>query len=155
MTVREMVEKDRPYLDDFLYDAIFVPEGETPPPYEIIYRPELQVYVTDLGHNKDDHILIAEEDGKIIGACWARIMDDYGHVDDETPSIIISVKAPYRGKGTGTALLSELISRLKEKGYARLSLSCQKANRALRLYIRSGFSVVQDKGDEYIMVKEL
>ena len=155
MRIREMRETDRPFLNDFLYDAIFVPEGETPPPYEIIYKPELQVYVTDLGRQPDDLILIAEEDGVPVGACWCRIMDDYGHVDDETPSIIISVKNGYRGRGFGTALLSALLSRLKEKGYSQVSLSCQKANRAVHLYQRLGFKAVLDRDDEYIMVIKL
>ncbi|MDD7009217.1 MAG: GNAT family N-acetyltransferase [Spirochaetales bacterium] len=153
--IRELRTSEVKELDTFLYEAIFIPEGVEAPPKDIIFQPALQVYVADFGKRKGDKCLVAETDAKIIGAVWVRIMNDYGHVDDETPSIIISVKAPYRGQGTGTALLSELISRLKTKGYARVSLSCQKANRALRLYIRSGFSVVQDKGDEYIMVKEL
>jgi len=35
--------------------------------------------------------LVAEIKEKIVGAVWARIMDDYGHIDDETPSFAISL----------------------------------------------------------------
>lgn len=33
-----------------------------------------------------------------IGAVWTRIMDDYGHVDDDTPSFAISLYKEYRGQ---------------------------------------------------------
>ena len=31
-------------------------------------------------------------DHDIVGAVWIRIMNDYGHIDDQTPSLAISVK---------------------------------------------------------------
>lgn len=142
-------------MDRFLYLAIYVPKGENPPPYEIIQKPELQVYVKDLGKEKDDHILVGEENGKIVAASWVRIMDDYGHIDDDTPSLIISVEEKYRGKGIGRNLLIAMFSLLSSYGYKSVSLSCQKENYALNLYKSLGFYVVFDKDDEFIMRKEL
>ena len=81
-TIREIKEEEIKLLDRFLYLAIYVHKGEVPPPFEIIYKPELQVYVDNLGKEKDDHILIAELDGLVVGAVWVRIMDDYGHIDN-------------------------------------------------------------------------
>ena len=154
-TIRSINNDEVPNLDRFLYLAIFVPEGETPPPYSIIEKPELQVYVESLGKKKDDHIILAEEEGKIVGAAWARIMNDYGHLDDETPSIIISVEKEYRGKGIGKTMLSSLISILKNTGYKSVSLSVQKENYWLKTYKQFGFFVEKEEGSEYIMRKLL
>ena len=100
-------------LKDFLYEAIYIPKGVEPPPKSVIELPELQVYICDFGKSKNDKVLVAELDGYIIGAVWSRIMNDYGHIDNETPSIAMSVYKKYRGLGIGTALLKELLSLLK------------------------------------------
>lgn len=84
--IRVIRESEYPILKDFLYEAIFVPEGVLPPPREILNRPELQVYIAGFGEEKGDMGLLAEVNHKIVGAVWARIMDDYGHIDEETPS---------------------------------------------------------------------
>lgn len=90
-TIREIQKQEYPLLDHFLYEAIFVPEGIEPPPKTIIASPELQVYVAHFGEEKDDWGLAAEVDGKIVGAVWVRIMNDYGHIDRQTPSLAISL----------------------------------------------------------------
>ena len=153
--IREIKEEEIKLLDRFLYLAIYVHKGEVPPPFGIIYKPELQVYVENLGKEKDDHILIAEADDKIVGAVWVRIMDDYGHIDDETPSLIISVEKEYRGKGIGRSLLSSMLSLLSKCGYKAVSLSCQKENYAVSLYKSLGFEIIKDIDEEYIMRKNL
>ena len=58
----------------------------------IIDRLELRVYIADFGTKKDDIGLGAEVDNKPIGAVWVRIMNDYGHIDDDTPSFAISLQ---------------------------------------------------------------
>lgn len=153
--IREIKEEEIKLLDRFLYLAIYVHKGEVPPPFGIIYKPELQVYVKNLGKEDDDHILIAEADDKIVGAVWVRIMDDYGHIDDETPSLIISVEKEYRGKGIGRSLLSSMLSLLSKYGYKAVSLSCQKENYAVSLYKSLGFEIIKDIDEEYIMRKSL
>ena len=64
-------------------------------------------------------------------------MDDYGHIDDEAPSLAMSVLKDHRGQGIGTSLLQELINLLSEKSCKRISLSVQKANYAVRMYARA------------------
>lgn len=151
-TIREMQKQDYPLLEHFLYEAIFIPEGMEPPPRNIIASPELQVYIEHFGELKDDMGLVAEADGQIIGAVWARIMNDYGHIDNETPSLAISLYKEYRNLGIGTALMKEILTLLKSHGYKRVSLSVQKANYAAKLYLKVGFEVAAEKEDEYIMV---
>ena len=86
------IKKEEIYLlRDFLYETIFIPEGIEPPAKEVVDLPELKVYIESFGENKDDYCLIAETNGNIIGAVWCRIMNDYGHVDNSTPSLSISL----------------------------------------------------------------
>ena len=153
--IRELRQEEAAILDTFLYEAIFVPEGETALPREIIKKPELQVYVSEFGKQKDDLCYVAEAEGDIVGAVWCRIMNDYGHVDENTPSLSISVLREYRNCGMGTALMKQMLAGLKERGYHSVSLSVQKQNYAAKMYRKHGFAVVADKDEEYIMVCDL
>ena len=152
VTIRKIQKREYPLLDHFLYEAIFVPEGVEPPPKTIITSPELQVYVEHFGKSKDDWGLVAEVEGKIVGAVWVRIMNDYGHIDEETPSLAISLYKEYRGFGIGTAMMKEILALLKSYGYKQVSLSVQKANYAAKLYLKVGFEIVRESEEEYIMV---
>lgn len=151
-TIREIQKQEYPLLDHFLYEAIFIPEGVNPPPKTIITSPELQVYVEHFGESKDDLGFVAEVDGKIVGAVWVRIMNDYGHIDDKTPSFAISLDKEYRGFGIGTDMMKEMLALLKSRGYSRVSLSVQKANYAVKLYRKVGFEIVRENEEEYLMV---
>ena len=155
MIIREMQRAEYPLLEKFLYEAIFVPNGVEPPPKSIIYRPELQVYISEFGTSKHDISLVADINGEAVGAVWVRIMNDYGHIDDKTPSFAISVCKEYRGKGIGTALMKEMLTILKRRGYEQSSLSVQKANFAAEMYRKLGFQVVDENEEEYLMLKKL
>lgn len=151
-TIRKIQKQEYPLLDNFLYEAIFIPEGIEPPPKTIITSPELQVYVEHFGELKDDWGLVAEIDGKVVGAVWVRIMNDYGHIDAETPSLAISLYKEYRGQGIGTAMMKEMLALLKSHEYSWVSLSVQNANYAVKLYLKVGFEIVRENEEEYIMV---
>lgn len=155
MLIREMTAAEYPLLEDFLYEAIFIPKGSEKPPRGIIQNAELQVYIKDFGAQKDDCCLVAECDGKIVGACWVRIMNDYGHIDDETPSLAISLHEDWRGRGIGTELLRQMLSLLGAKGYKRVSLAVQKANYAVKMYKKVRFHTVGENEQEYIMAAEI
>lgn len=155
MRLRELREKETELLKDFLYEAIFIPEGIAPPSREIINKPELKIYYEDFGTGRADYCIVADEKGKVIGAVWTRIMNDYGHVDDDTPSLAISLYKEYRGRGIGTQMMKEIITILKSKGYKRLSLAVQKMNYAVRMYEKVGFKIVDENDEEYIMVCNL
>ena len=154
-TIRQIKETEYAVLDDFLYEAIFIPEGVAPPPRDIIKQPELQVDVKDFGKQPDDHCLAAEANGKIVGAVWVRIMDDYGHVDAKTPSFAISLYPEYRGFGIGTELMRQMLRHLKVCGYRQASLAVQKANYAVKMYRKVGFVTVDENEEEYIMTADL
>lgn len=154
-TIRKMTVPEYPLLSDFLYEAIFIPDGIKPPPRDIIASPELQIYVERFGALKDDFALVAEIEGKIVGAVWVRIMNDYGHIDEETPSLAISLYKEYRGQGIGTNMMKEMLSLLKTHGYKRVSLSVQKANYAAEMYRKIGFEIARENEEEWIMIYNL
>lgn len=154
-TIREMKASEYPLLNDFLYEAIFIPQGVEPPPRSIINNAELQVYVEDFGKSPHDRCLAAEADGKIVGAVWVRIMEDYGHIDDETPSFAISLYKEYRGYGIGTALMEKMLDTLRESGYKKCSLAVQKENYAVKMYKKVGFEIIGENEEEYIMACDL
>lgn len=153
--IRELKQEEVNVLDTFLYEAIFIPEGVEAPSKDIINQPELQIYVTDFGKQKGDMSFVAEVDNQIVGAVWARIMNDYGHVDDETPSLTISLLKDYRSYGIGTELMKRMLTELKEQGYRQSSLAVQKKNYAVHMYKNVGFEIVNENEEEYIMICRL
>ena len=155
MLLRTLRKEEIELLKDFLYEAIFIPEGVEPPDRSIIEQPELSIYYDDFGSGNADNCIVAEDNGKVIGAVWTRIMNDYGHVDNDTPSFAISLYKEYRGQGIGTELMRKMISLLKEQGYKKASLAVQKANYAVKMYKKVGFKIIDENSEEYIMVCDL
>ena len=153
--IRKILSEEIPLLNDFLYEAIFIPEGVPAPPRSIIEKEDLQVYVRDFGKEADDRCLVAQVDGKVVGAVWTRVMNDYGHVADGVPSLAVSLFKDYRNQGIGTELLREMLQLLRRDGYPQVSLSVQKANYAFRMYRKAGFEVLKETGEEYLMVCDL
>lgn len=155
MVIREICAEEIPLLEDFLYEAIFIPEGEAAPPRSILENEDLKIYIKDFGKLIDDRCLVAECSGRIVGAVWTRIMNDYGHIDDDTPSLAISLYKDYRNQGIGTELLRMMLLLLVRDGYRNVSLSVQKANYALRMYLKAGFEIVKATEEEFLMVCNL
>ena len=133
--IREIKKAEYDLLNDFLYEAIYIPDGVEPPPKSIINCPELQEYVFEFGKRKDDRALVAEVQGNVVGA--------------------MSVFQKYRGQGIGTSLLQQLLLVEKSFGYSKISLSVQKNNYAVKMYKKAGFLVVDENSEEYIMTINL
>lgn len=150
--IRKIKPTEYKVLEDFLYEAIYIPQGVQPPPRSIIEQPELQVYIEDFGKREDDICFVAEVRGKIVGAVWVRVMNDYGHIEEGVPSFAISLYKEYRGRGIGTKLMERMLKEIKERGYTKTSLAVQKANYAVRMYRKVGFEIVAENEEEYIMV---
>lgn len=153
--IRAMRRSETALLKDFLYEAIFIPEGAALPDRNIIEKPELRIYTDDFGSRRGDNCLVADLGGKVVGAVWTRIMNDYGHVADDTPSFAISLYKEYRRQGIGSQLMLKMLELLKRQKYERASLAVQKANYAVRMYENVGFKIVGENDEEYIMVCEL
>ncbi|MDR1016254.1 MAG: GNAT family N-acetyltransferase [Coriobacteriales bacterium] len=159
--LRELDNDAVALLAHFTYLAIYVPVGVAAPPAAIVYEePLLQAFFDNFGGRRGDLGLAAYEGDICTGAAWLRVIaGGYGHVDFEeigdTPELAIAVEPEYRGLGIGTRLLIELFKLATAKGWRQVSLSVQKENRAYALYRRLGFKVFRDKGEDYLMLKQL
>ena len=153
--IRKILEGETSLLQDFSYEAIFVPKGMPAPPKSLIPLPDLPLYISDFGKKKDDIALVVEVDKKVVGTVWVRIMNDYGHIGNDAPSFAISLYKDYRGFGIGTDLMKEMLRTLKDRGYKQASLTVQKANYAVRMYQKTGFEIIDENEEEYIMLCRL
>ncbi|MDD4213109.1 MAG: GNAT family N-acetyltransferase [Bacilli bacterium] len=158
--IRKMEKSDFLVLPEFLYQAIFIPEGSHPLSRDIIQVPEINVYIDHFGSKQGDLGVVAEQNGQIIGAAWTRIICAYGHVDDETPELAISILPEFRGYGIGTKLMKKLFTLLQTDGFKQTSLSVEKRNPAFHFYKRLGYEIIMEKLDDegqgdYIMMKSL
>jgi len=157
--IRKAENHDYPFLREMLYEAIYVHEGEEKPPFSVLDTPELKRYTqgwkkgTDAGY-------IAEIGGRPAGAAWVRLFKNvqtggYGFVDSQTPELCLAVKKQYRGAGVGTAMLQSLLEELKELGFRKMSLSVDRENQAVSLYKRFGFTIIEERKIDFLMVKKL
>ena len=153
--IRPLKPEEIPLLEEFLYQAIFIPQGLEPLPRSILKEPDLEMYIKDFSQQPDDWALAAEMDGLLVGAVWVRIMKDYGYYDDRTPSLSISFLPEFRGKGLGQQLMTAMLDLLKAKGYPSVSLSVSKDNPAVGFYQRLGFVTVEEREDDYLMLCRL
>ena len=156
--IREIKSSEIYLLKEFLYEAIFQRDENNLLPKDIINKPEIRVFIDGFG-KPDDCCLVADIDGKVVGAVWTRIlsgeMKGYGNVDEYTPEFAISLYKEYRNRGIGTALMRKMLELLKKRGYKKASLSVQKDNYAVRMYEKVGFKTVKELEEEYIMIYEL
>ena len=153
--IRPLKSEKIPLLEEFLYQAIFIPQGLEPLPRSILKEPELEMYIKDFGQQPDDWALAVEVNGRLVGAVWVRIMKDYGYYDDRTPSLSISFLTDFRGQGLGQQLMTAMLDLLKAKDYPSVSLSVSKDNPAVGFYQRLGFVIVVEREDDYLMLCRL
>ena len=150
LVLRRGGAQDVRFLRDMLHHAYY---WRARVPGSLVSR-----YVRGWGRPGDTAV-IALDGGFPVGAAWYRVFPEdepgYGFVDPETPELAIAVVPSKRGHGIGEELLKDLISKAKEAGHSRLSLSVEPGNPARKLYERYGFEVV-DEGDEaWTMVASL
>jgi len=154
----EIGPADLGFLEEMLYQAIFVPEGEAAYPRSVLDLPEIARYIAGWGR-AGDFGLAARNGSEPVGAAWFRLFQGdekgFGTVDDRTPELSMAVRSEYRGFGIGSSLLQRLILAARERGFERLSLSVDARNPALRLYERLGFRALGETGGSLTMVKEV
>jgi len=119
--IRPMIESDYCTLEEFLYHAAYVPKGGEAYERDIIYEPNNYVYIKDFGTQTGDLGVVAEVDGKVVGAAWGRILPVYGFVDPTLPFVVGSMLPPFRGLGIGRKMLDEYFQVLKVNGYTQIS----------------------------------
>jgi GNAT superfamily N-acetyltransferase len=126
-----------------LYLALFVPAGSPPFARSILDDPAIDRYVQGWGAQSGDYGVIAHVDGAPRGAAWLRYFTadspGYGFVSEATPELTVAVTKAYRNHGIGAQLVAHLQERVPT-----ISLSCDPANHAWRLYRRAGFEPLPD-----------
>ena len=153
--IRPLKVEDEPFLWEMLYQALYVPEGQRALPREIVQIPELARYFQGWGRRGDCGFLGCDPlANQPVGAVWLRLpvgeYKGYGYVDNNTAELSIAVFPEYRGRGTGTQLLTHLLA--SEWGRSPLALSVSADNPAVRLYQRFGFETVS-KSDGSLTMK--
>jgi len=151
---RQLTGSDEPFLWEMLYLAIYVPDGNPPPPREIIKAPDLARYVEGWGR-PDDMGFIALDGDRPVGAVWIRLLTGenkgYGYVDDRTPELSIAILPEYRGQGIGRALIIRVLEECLPR-YGGVCLSVSRDNPAVGLYESCGFTVTSSDPSTLIMV---
>jgi GNAT superfamily N-acetyltransferase len=91
----------------------------------------------------DELGVVWEDDGRMVGAAWARVVDpvlardDAGHA---LPEAIVSVVEDRRGAGIGRRLMEGLMHSARVAGHAGLVVTVSERNPvAVRLYEQLGF----------------
>ncbi|MBC8059050.1 MAG: GNAT family N-acetyltransferase [Clostridiaceae bacterium] len=131
------------FLEDMLFYAIYVGEGNSLPSRNIIYDPNLYKYIDKWDKNKDIGVMVVDEKtSKKFGAAWLRLFcqnnKGYGYISGDIPELSIAIYPEYRGNGLGTLLINHLINELPAH-INSISLSVDTQNPAKRLYERLGF----------------
>jgi len=157
--IRELHKDEISILDDMLYEAIYQADENNLIPRSVLDIPEVNSYIKDFDRHKDDYCLVADCNGKIVGAVWVRIISGdvkgYGYIDEDTPEFAISLFKEYRNQGIGSQLMSMMISYLRESGYKQTSLNVKKENYAVKLYRKLGFEIINQDDEDYLMLLKL
>ena len=155
-TVREIKEEEYALLEDFLYEAIFVPEGTPAPPRSVLSLPELRLYVDGFGSRKDDA-------GPGRGSRRRRRRRDmgarHGRLRAHRRRNAVARRLPLQGTPRTRHRHGPAARNAQPPATQRLrasvSLSVQKANYALKMYEKAGFEVVDENEEEYVMLRRL
>ena len=157
VSFRQATAADQAFLREMLYRSLYFPVGQEPFSRTILEHPDIAKYVEHWGR-EGDLGLLAEHHKTNVGAVWLRLLKGkaggYGYVDDETPELSVALSPAYRGRGIGTALLTQLLERAALR-YEAVSLSVSSENPAKKLYERLGFARVSEDAAPAIMLKRL
>lgn len=126
---RELRPDERPLLREFLLRAIYLPEGTPPPPPEIVESPELKLYFKDFGLHPADHALVAVVGEEVIGLTWCRRMHDFGYVDEQTPSLALSLREEIGEKASVPNCWKTCFNCCAGKAMRRSPFRCKKPTR--------------------------
>jgi GNAT superfamily N-acetyltransferase len=159
ISYRFIKSTEQTFLNEMLYEAIFVEEGKPKLPKSIIKDPSISKYIDDFGSKTGDVGIVAVHENIPIGVIWGRFFSEedpgYGFVDSDTPEIGMAIKPNYRGKGIGTELLNRVEKAYVQLGVKALLLSVDKMNPAKRLYERAEYITYSEIETSVIMVKEI
>lgn len=95
-----------------------------------------------------DQVQIVMCDGADAGWIQVAVQDSTLHLEQ------IFVDAPFRGRGIGTRLITDLIDQAT-RARQPMTLAVVRSNRALKLYERLGFRIIDEDDRKFYMKREL
>lgn len=145
--LRRAVREDLPRIQALFADMMRAIDPQNPAEG---YAAEDVAYYFSGG---EDWICIADAEGQTVGFLAMEVHREernYIYLDD------LSVAPEFRGGGIGTMLLREADRFAQEIGFELIVLHVKITNpRAKKLYGKLGYTVLDDDGDRYRMIKEL
>lgn len=99
--------------------------------------PVTQEYVTRYLRSPGNHVLLAEEQGQVVGLLSYSVRPNLYHAADSGLIEELVVRDPYRGRGVGSALLTALLARLTALGCAEVSVTTMPDNERAQQFYRS------------------
>jgi GNAT superfamily N-acetyltransferase len=150
---RRVTPDDEPFLERMMLSAGFPPEQRLP----IGARSQTHVrwFVEGWGREGDVGVIALDEEGRRLGAAWARRLKQPLLRDADgvaVAEVAIAVEVGARGSGIGGTLLRELAREAAAAGHEELSLRVSDRSPAVRLYERAGYERVED-GEQGIVMR--
>jgi len=103
---------------------------------------QYEQYERNYGSYNGDIGVYIMADGKVAGGAWVRLLaNGLGHIDHDTPELILAVKPDFRNKGIARAIMKQLFIEVS-KVFTQISLSVKETNPAVALYEDLGFKKV-------------
>ena len=104
-----------------------------------------EMYVSELRNRSVCHILVVRTEGRpVVGFCAFWLVCEEIHINN------LAIRPGYRGRGLGTALVSEVLTQAQALGASRATLEVRESNvNARRMYERLGFQVTATRRDYY------
>jgi ribosomal protein S18 acetylase RimI-like enzyme len=128
--------------------------GVFPAMRDVETRPEFFHY-TVVVPERGDFGYVAEHSTEVIGLVWAQNLPPedpgYGFLAGDTPEVSLWVRADWRGRGLGRALLRRVQHGARAREVPRLSLSVEADNYAKKLYLAEGFREVPGREADGVM----
>lgn len=144
--IRPLTAADEPLLWEMLYQAVQGAAEATPPPREIVQRPEYARYVEGWGREGDrGYVAHDKKDQAALGAVWLRPPNETNAI----PELAFTVQSGHRKRGIGAALLTHWVRANPEQD--AVSLKVRPNSPAVRLYERFGFKVAEESDISVLM----
>jgi len=157
--IRPAVQADGAFLGDMMVEAANWGPGNPRPRYDVMDSAEYSRYVSGWMRPGDAGFVAMDAQSGPIGAAWYRMLPrsepGFGYVGTGVPELIIGVRPIWRAHGVGRALLQELCTHARGRGFGRISLSVERGNFAQTLYRSEGFAVTEAGHGRDTMVKRL
>ncbi len=110
-------------------------------------HPSLEQYERLFGSYSGDVGVYMIVDKKIAGGAWVRMLaNGFGHVDHDTPELVVAVKPEFRNCSVGTGVMNQLFTEAS-KLFSSISLSVSLDSPAIVFFETLGF--VKVEGSEH------